>query len=108
MLSDDVGSGWKPCPRCRPADIAFSGVTGDSRPRAARRRDPAGQADDVFRQVGVERLLKESRQPGGIRRFRYEANGQECSNWFKLPHDLDPASAKWQMFLLGPGATIHA
>jgi hypothetical protein len=47
-------------------------------------------------------------KPGGIRRFRYEANGQECPDWFKIPQDLDPASAKWQMFLLGPGATIHA
>ena len=47
-------------------------------------------------------------KPGGIRRFRYEANGQECPDWFKIPRDLDPASAKWQMFLLGPGATIHA
>jgi hypothetical protein len=51
---------------------------------------------------------EESRQTGGIRRFRYEANGQECPDWFKIPQDLDPASAKWQMFLLGPGATIHA
>jgi hypothetical protein len=51
---------------------------------------------------------QESRQPGGIRRFRYEANGQDCPDWFKIPQDLDPASAKWQMFLLGPGATIHA
>jgi hypothetical protein len=47
-------------------------------------------------------------KPGGIRRFRYEANGQECSNWFKIPQGLDPASAKWQMFLLGPGARIRA
>jgi len=47
-------------------------------------------------------------KPGGIRRFRYEANGQECPDWFKIPQDLDPASAKWQMFLLGPGATIRA
>jgi len=47
-------------------------------------------------------------KPGGIRRFRYEANGQECPDWFKIPQDLDPASAKWEMFLLGPGATIHA
>jgi len=46
-------------------------------------------------------------KPGGIRRFRYEANGQECPDWFKIPQDLDSASAKWQMFLLGPGATIH-
>jgi hypothetical protein len=40
--------------------------------------------------------------------FRYQANGQECPDWFKIPQDLDPASARWQMFLLGPGATIHA
>lgn len=86
----------------------LSGVAGDSRPRAARRRDPAGQADDVFREVEVERLLKESRQTRRNRRFRYEANGQECPDWCKIPQDLDPASAKWQMFLLGPGATIHA
>jgi hypothetical protein len=57
-----VGSGWGPCPRCRPAGTAFSGVTGDSRPQAARRREPAGQADDVFREIEVECLLKESRQ----------------------------------------------
>jgi hypothetical protein len=53
--------GWKPCPKCRPDETAFSGVIGDSQPRAARRRDPyivtADQADDVFREVEVERLL---------------------------------------------------
>jgi hypothetical protein len=34
--------------------------------------------------------------------------GMSAPGWFKIPHGLDPASAKWQMFLLGPGATIRA
>jgi len=51
---------------------------------------------------------QEYRQTRRIRRFRYEAYEQECPDWFKIPRDLDPASAKWQMFLIGPGATIRA
>ena len=34
--------------------------------------------------------------------------GRSAPDWFKIPQDLDSASARWQMFLLGPGATIHA
>jgi hypothetical protein len=65
--------------------------------------------DDRYHPVvpGATIRARSPAKPGGIR-FRYEANGQECPDWFKISQDLDPASAKWQMFLLGPGATIHA
>jgi hypothetical protein len=103
-----VGSGWGPCPRCRPAGTAFSGVTG------AAGREQHGAGILLVRPMtcsGKSRwsaYCRSPAKPGGVRRFRYEASGQECPDWFKIPQDLDPASAKWQMFLLGPGATIHA
>jgi len=82
-----------------PAPGAVAGMGAGSRPKSP------GMARMVA--SGTIRARSPTK-PGGIRRFRYEANGQECPDWFKIPQDLDPASAKWQMFLLGSGATIHA
>jgi len=59
-------------------------------------------------------------RPGTLRRLPRAETGdparcpvcsersQEYSNGFKIPHHLDAASAIWQMFRLGPGATIRA
>jgi len=90
---------WPCTPDPPPGAVAVAGMGADSRPKSP------GMARMVA--PGTIRARSPAK-PGGIRRFRYEANGQECPDWFKIPQDLDPASAKWQMFLLGPGATIRA
>jgi hypothetical protein len=91
----------------RPLATIFSRVGMDTRSRRALGRRSPMSFPALSPVPGATIRARSPAKPGGIRRFRYEANGQECPDWFKIPQDLDSASAKWQMFLLGPGATIH-
>ena len=91
----------------RPLATSFSRVGMDTRSRRALGSRSPMSFPALSPVPGAIIRARSPAKPGGIRRFRYETNGQECPDWFKIPQDLDSASAKWQMFLLGPGATIH-